>query len=1083
MNSNPVVTASLWDNVVTDQDAVERHQLITKAKVALAGTWPFLAAARSEGELEHRIALVSEQIERRAPEPIRTEVLAGLRADWKTLHEARTAEAQLTRTAALTIEAAENGELPKAYVHVHKHGSGDDEYYQVDHVASPSFLNTLGHLDSRDEALSVARQYGLPNGLPIYENGRYVEGRRHRALFADDEEFFDAKTGSWVQSSALPNTLVQKHTAGVDDNGHLVHPSGVVRGHEVQHDDGWHEVTHILDNADGSTVLTLGDGAKKVVGPNEQVRTRRRHASVTATNYRPDPDMGWRYRYGPQTAQAPGLGGETTAPQVGAPAAAGGQVAQTSTDPTDGFPADVTDGEDRSVAAYERMTTPGVWSVPPNANWPADTRPNAATGLPIGQFPTQNNAGWASQSPVRTTGSRHIAGGEEGTSDDFYSYGGRDGNAKCPDCGSNRAEEHRWEQNGHPMLSRSCPDCGSAATVRVGRRADAAVNQQYAPANTPNPGYFDQGTQGLAGPPTFPTDPAVGIEPWVGRDPVEDGQYGPPPPVSPGSAQGQVDGAGYSRQAKVRHDYPWGYPHMTVHPIEPGIEPPLHEVRLHEGPGASFTVGYWPSATVLDNATAYGHDYLSAQGHRAADLPIHAVTASRQVQAEYHYVHQRGDKWVVTQKDTGKVLSEHDSKEDAEASFRAMMMHKHEGSRGRLGFSRSAAAQLDTERCGICGARLVRHEGYPEQGIADDSYLARHYDENGSSTHGTFGDRDFHNHRPAEIHPPVSNPSVHTFGSTAEAYDTAMTSGHVRDGDVLHVPDEGVTGYLYQAWPMAVVHPGDPGEFHTFTNGAHEPSAYEDRGRYGESVRRAFDVAHQRQAATRSARERNPYRVDPETRSIWEKGFQTGRGIGSFSEDDLGVEDPHTGREYSAPAHHYDAFWDGHAAGEAMATGRPKTDLLAEYQQRRRYAARTAATDGRIVGFCDHCSTPVRYHDDGGGGELRHLHNGSARCSDGKHVATASRTPQFFDPHQAAVLEQPTPENPTGRGGDEYRARNWDALTKQRPMQTPDQRNVNTPVLPEERPPARQINTPTPGLEEPGGTRAGEDDDDDDDEE
>jgi hypothetical protein len=46
---------------------------------------------------------------------------------------------------------------------------------------------------------------------------------------------------------------------------------------------------------------------------------------------------------------------------------------------------------------------------------------------------------------------------------------------------------------------------------------------------------------------------------------------------------------------------------------------------------------------------------------------------------EHHnkYIRKEGDKWVVTQKGTGKVLSHHDTKEDAEASFRAMEMHKH----------------------------------------------------------------------------------------------------------------------------------------------------------------------------------------------------------------------------------------------------------------------------------------------------------------------------------------------------------------------------------------------------------------------
>ena len=45
------------------------------------------------------------------------------------------------------------------------------------------------------------------------------------------------------------------------------------------------------------------------------------------------------------------------------------------------------------------------------------------------------------------------------------------------------------------------------------------------------------------------------------------------------------------------------------------------------------------------------------------------------------YIEHRGDSWVILQKGTGKVLSHHDSKEKAEASFRAMMQSKHGSSR------------------------------------------------------------------------------------------------------------------------------------------------------------------------------------------------------------------------------------------------------------------------------------------------------------------------------------------------------------------------------------------------------------------
>ena len=43
----------------------------------------------------------------------------------------------------------------------------------------------------------------------------------------------------------------------------------------------------------------------------------------------------------------------------------------------------------------------------------------------------------------------------------------------------------------------------------------------------------------------------------------------------------------------------------------------------------------------------------------------------------YKYIKKQGDSWVVIQKGTGKVLSNHDSREKAIASFKAMMMNKH----------------------------------------------------------------------------------------------------------------------------------------------------------------------------------------------------------------------------------------------------------------------------------------------------------------------------------------------------------------------------------------------------------------------
>lgn len=51
-----------------------------------------------------------------------------------------------------------------------------------------------------------------------------------------------------------------------------------------------------------------------------------------------------------------------------------------------------------------------------------------------------------------------------------------------------------------------------------------------------------------------------------------------------------------------------------------------------------------------------------------------AITGNR-------YVKKRGSKWVVIQRGTGRVLSHHDTKREAEASFRAMEASIRSGSR------------------------------------------------------------------------------------------------------------------------------------------------------------------------------------------------------------------------------------------------------------------------------------------------------------------------------------------------------------------------------------------------------------------
>jgi hypothetical protein len=274
-----------------------------------------------------------------------------------------------------------------------------------------------------------------------------------------------------------------------------------------------------------------------------------------------------------------------------------------------------------------------------------------------------------------------------------------------------------------------------------------------------------------------------------------------------------------------------------------------------------------------------------------------------------------------------------------------------------------------------------------------------------------------------------------------------------------------------------------------------------------------------------------------------------------------------------------------------------------------RYSSRVASTDGRIVGKCDHCGEPVRYHTERGG-HLQHLHNSSPMCADGK-TATAVRIqwgpyearfraqahveeePQYFravphsQPHGScamcgdrathalaqstphglahladvctahasqydskraaslhtgvqmlvnrlqhsqsqctvgscgntathmvtsvsemgngrrqigpvcdehaqqarngrigAVLENPSADNPTGRGADPYRARTqWEGFEQMRPRQRMEDMNANTPTTTPD--PIKQgpnANTPLPGanLDEDGPRERGDQSEEDD---
>jgi hypothetical protein len=61
--------------------------------------------------------------------------------------------------------------------------------------------------------------------------------------------------------------------------------------------------------------------------------------------------------------------------------------------------------------------------------------------------------------------------------------------------------------------------------------------------------------------------------------------------------------------------------------------------------------------------------------------------------------------------------------------------------------------------------------------------------------------------------------NVHTFESTAEAYDASQTREEIHDGDVLYVPSEDAIAVLVSAWPTALDAEHAGGSFHVLEDG------------------------------------------------------------------------------------------------------------------------------------------------------------------------------------------------------------------------------------------------------------------------
>lgn len=141
----------------------------------------------------------------------------------------------------------------------------------------------------------------------------------------------------------------------------------------------------------------------------------------------------------------------------------------------------------------------------------------------------------------------------------------------------------------------------------------------------------------------------------------------------------------------------WDDAHTTSVTPAPSARCPFEYMRGHS---SSKTAA--EKCTVCGKpATKYvgGQEGYSASGHHVCDTHANHFSKS----AEYHYVKPAGGgKYKIIQKGTGKTLSTHDSKEEAESAFRAMEMHMHG--------ARDTSYNRPVE-CHYCGEKLTKGPG------------------------------------------------------------------------------------------------------------------------------------------------------------------------------------------------------------------------------------------------------------------------------------------------------------------------------------------------------------------------------------
>jgi hypothetical protein len=989
---------ALWDGATRDLDAERQAETFTRSKVASAAYWPFLAAATSRADFDQRLALAADRIEAVCEPLVLDKVMASLVEDFEAMQEGASHEAQLHVQAASKVA---EGQEAMTYPAVSMYAMGGGGY-RVDHVASPEFAKTFHTGSDEDQAKQAARQFALSQGMPLYVDGHRVEGGLKPGM-----EYFHSATGTWMPvfppaTAAASDTLGETRDAlkGLNEvcpgSGHYAG-----KGHTPASTVGFNKrlstQSHHCKHCGQDVPVVMADKGKGYAmthwAPGAGIFDKQ-------ATFTPDPSDAARYQSYPPTPPSPTEGGSVAGP-TGAPMG------------PDGFPPDVSEGEQRSQIGYQRQLTPVPWTVTPGSEWRDESLPNAATGLPQGQFPTANNAatGSLSRSARWALGFNHASTGHAQQVDDEAYFDGYTAGLRTAANPTLSAAMQRLTNGGSRTFS--TPN-GHSYSVQY--HAEQALGDD----NKPAPGYT------------------------TGAYSVYHDQSG--------------QSLGHYRHSPYNPDASWSQG-AKRYAADQAAEALERHARSRTSMNAQRTAGSLKDMTYHESYGPVSREQLRAY-----------------------------KKFNVSQSDHDDI-EDHFGRSSPETS---PQITKHVIDNSSSGMYRPAWGwQHD-------GVRRVAGEGIVPTPGPNPNYFSQGSD-------GLQGPPSFPEDPAAGIEPKTDNRMDDVYGDVPPQVSSGSASEGQFDGQ----------GYSKQMTSGR----------RPFAESAGERTAAFGDQHVSDYVNWAKGEGH-----------------DPDhakTLKRYEKLPGIGRAHADHIADQLYIGDGtpqwrqhHEGVRHTAPGGGEHAPYriqkvDGGYAvfndkGERK-NDEPKSHDEARQFQKALYknvpgasesakedeAKKTAATDGRIVGHCDNCHAPVRWHDGSEGKELRHLHSNKNSCDHGGIASQAVRH-VFFDPHDASIhtlaqgatqmppqmpnpvqpddqspessastgavtdtnvptadptqqnqmtsshhladaaFQAPTAENPTGRGEDEYRARNWDSLVKQRPMQRPEERNVNTPVLPAE---------------------------------